>query len=94
MNSFVQISGIDTHDEILENTPIPKNFDFLSIDIDGNDYHVWKSLVNYRPKVIVIEYNCAIPDNIEFIQAQDFKIRHCHSILSLVKLAKLKGYEL
>lgn len=94
LNSFVQISGNDSLDNILAKSPIPKNFDFLSVDIDGNDYHIWKSLTNYRPKVVVIEYNCAIPDNIQFVQAQDFKIRQGHSILSLEKLAKLKGYEL
>ncbi|MCK4358855.1 MAG: FkbM family methyltransferase, partial [Candidatus Cloacimonetes bacterium] len=93
-NKFVKISGNDTLDDILSETKIPKNFDFLIIDIDGNDYHIFKSLVNYRPKLVIIEYNCAIPDNIEFVQAPNFKVRHGHSILSLTKLAKLKGYEL
>lgn len=35
---------------------IPHRFDLLSIDIDGNDYWVWKSL-NRLPRVVVIEFN-------------------------------------
>lgn len=94
VNTYVQISGNNTLDEILSKYKIPKNFDFLSIDIDGNDYHVWNSLNLFRPKVVVIEFNSAIPDNIEFVQKPDFSIRHGHSILSLEKLGKEKGYEL
>jgi hypothetical protein len=94
INAYVQISGDNTIDNILSNTPIPKDFDFISIDIDGNDYHIYKSMINYKPKVVLIEYNGAIPDNIEFVQEPNFSVRHGHSILSTVKLAKSKGYEL
>lgn len=31
--------------------------DFLSIDIDGNDYWIWEALTVIRPRVIAIEYN-------------------------------------
>jgi len=40
---------------------VPKVFDLLSIDIDGNDYWVWKAIVDYYPRVVVIEYNATIP---------------------------------
>lgn len=39
---------------------VPKYFDLLSIDIDYNDYWVWKSIVDYIPRVIVIEFNSSI----------------------------------
>lgn len=44
-------------DETLKQTEIPKNFDLLSIDVDSCDYHIWKSLKNYNPKVVVIEHS-------------------------------------
>lgn len=40
---------------------VPKRFDLLSIDIDGNDYWVWQAIVDYLPRVVVIEYNANIP---------------------------------
>ena len=39
---------------------VPKNFDLLSIDIDFNDYWVWKSIVDYSPRVVIIEYNSSV----------------------------------
>lgn len=37
---------------------IPNAFDLLSIDIDGNDYWVWKAISeSYVPRVVVVEYN-------------------------------------
>jgi hypothetical protein len=40
-----------------------QEFDFLSIDIDGNDIHLLRAL-QLRPKVLCIEYNAKWPPNI------------------------------
>ena len=36
---------------------VPESFDLLSIDVDGNDYWIWRALETHRPRVVVIEYN-------------------------------------
>ena len=44
---------------------LPNDLDLLVVDIDGNDYHVWKRM-QARPRVIMIEYNATFrpPDAI------------------------------
>lgn len=88
LNEFVD-SEKNTLDYILEKNNIDKNIDFLSIDIDGNDYHILNSL-QLKPKVIAIEYNPTIPYWL-----------NCHGELNsnlgasptaIENLAKEKGY--
>ncbi|MDQ7250228.1 FkbM family methyltransferase [Dongia sedimenti] len=91
---FVTFEGESTLDKILGSTPIPANFDFLSIDIDGCDYYILESLTQYRPKVICIEYNSSIPNEVEFVQAKTFGVKQGTSPRSLLQLANQKGYSL
>jgi hypothetical protein len=92
--AFVGFTADDGLDSILAKTSIPLEFDFLSIDIDGNDYHVWDAVTVYRPRCVVIEYNPTIPSSIEFVQPPDMKINQGSSALSLKKLGQKKDYEL
>lgn len=94
LNRFVEYSGEDLLDNLLAATPMPVDFDLLSIDIDGNDYHVWASVHRYRPKVVIIEYNQSIPNHVEFVQEANREIYHGSSLLSLTNLAASKGYQL
>jgi hypothetical protein len=94
INAFVGFTADDGLDKILASTPIPLDFDVLSIDIDGNDYHAWKAVNRYRPKLVIIEFNPTIPSVIEFVQKADMSVNHGSSILSQSLLAKQKGYEL
>jgi len=91
---FVGFTKEDNLDHILSATPVPLNFDLLSIDIDGNDYYIWKSIAKYRPKVVVIEFNPTIPTPIGFVQPANPSLNQGASLLALVELAKEKGYEL
>ena len=51
VNALISESGFD--DEI----------DFLSIDIDGNDYWIWEALEACRPRIVAVEYNSLLgPD--------------------------------
>lgn len=91
---FVTLEGSATMDEVLKRTPIPRDFDLISIDIDGCDYFIFESLKEYRPKVVCIEFNPTIPNEISFIQARDFGIKQGTSARPLVELARQKGYTL
>lgn len=94
LNKFVSFEGENSLDNILNQTFIPNDFDLLSIDIDGNDYHIWDSLSNYRPTVVVIEFNPMIPSDIYFVQERNNSVNQGNSIRSIVTLANFKGYEL
>lgn len=94
INQSVGFKEEDNLDHVLKMTPIPCDFDFLTIDIDGNDYHVWKAMSKYEPKAICIEFNPTIPTEIRFVQPADRSLNQGSSLLSLVELGKEKGYEL
>lgn len=54
-NEFVTVENVG---KLCENYSIDKELDFLSIDIDGNDWYVWREISKYtKPRVVVIEYN-------------------------------------
>jgi len=90
--SFVERDGEKSLDSILGKTNIPKNFDFCSIDIDGNDYHVWQGLEKYRPKLVVVEFNPSIPPGIDYVQEYKSDINRGASKEALEKMADKKGY--
>lgn len=93
-NQFVGFDKNNNLDTILSETDIPQNFDFLSIDVDGNDYHIWSCMEKYRPKLVCVEYNPTIPNEVEFVQEKNINVNQGASILSFVKLAQSKEYEL
>lgn len=45
-----------------------KEIDLLSIDIDGNDYWLWKVLDAISPRVVVIEYNATLRPPVQAVQ--------------------------
>lgn len=94
VNKFITFEGGNSLDSILAATLIPKSFDLLSIDIDGNDYHIWDSLKIYAPKAVVIEFNPTIPNDMEFVQPKNMEVKWGNSLLSIAKLGESKGYKL
>lgn len=76
---------------------VPKDLDLLSIDIDYNDFYVLYAL-NYRPKVVIVEFNSRIPPHedkvVKFNEKHiwDCTSYHSASILAFEKLAQKKGY--
>lgn len=97
MNRYVSVEGKDTLDSILGETGIPRDFDLLSIDIDAHDYHVWKSLREYHPKVVIIEINIRDKPDVRKIHELGSPVVEGNSgtsILSMTELAREKGYSL
>jgi len=79
---------------------VSQSFDLLSIDIDFNDYWVWKSITNYYPNVVVIEYNASYPPNETRVVKYDPNWEWDEtdyfgaSLLAMKKLGASKGYTL
>lgn len=87
-------------EQLFSRYEVPPEPDLLSIDIDGNDYWVWKSIVSYRPRVVVIEYNASLPVTESLTIRYDPAFRWTGtsyfgaSLLALARLGQRKGYAL
>lgn len=83
-------------DKILSETNIPYDFDILSIDVDGIDYSIWKSLEKYQPKIVVIEINSSISPEIvlkgDELSLDSLYIRSGVNFKTCYDLAVDKGY--
>jgi hypothetical protein len=64
INSFVTAENINS---LIAGSSIGLDIDLLSIDIDGNDYHVFEAIECIRPRVLVIEYNAKFPPHIKLV---------------------------
>lgn len=80
---------------------VEKEFDLLSIDIDFNDFYVWKEICKeYSPRVVIIEYNAShLPNEDKVIVYDpngwwDQTNYYGASILSLFRLGRTYGYSL
>jgi len=94
---FITAENIE---ELFQRHNVPKEFDLLSIDIDGNDYWVWKAIEHYSPRVVIMEYNACLPwkDSKTIPYIADFiwdKTAYYGATLqALTILGKQKGYTL
>jgi hypothetical protein len=80
------------------------DIDVISIDIDGNDYWVWKSMKAARPRIAILEYNpsfgadraVTIPYQPTFSRFRGHQSGNYHgaSLMALTKLGTSMGYEL
>ncbi len=84
----------DSIDHILERTDAPRDLDMMIVDIDGNDWHVWQSMTVYRPRLMVVEFNPSIANDVVFVQERDPERQQGCSLSALIELARTKGYEL
>lgn len=100
IESYVSCEKGNTLNEILDSIKMPKDFDFLSIDVDGNDYWIWKSLNKYIPKVVMVEYNSNYESSsilsIEYDKYHRHQLDAYYSATAgaYINLGKEKGYDL
>ncbi len=93
INECVAFTGSNTIDELLKKNGFTGNMDIMSIDIDGDDWYIFESLEEFKPNVIVIEYNPTIPNHVYFVQGRHSNHPAGASLAAYVELGRRKGYE-
>ena len=76
---------------------LPRDFDFLCIDIDGMDYWVLSNLLHhssFTPRVICVEFNPTMPQDLIYIPPRGQESRHGASLSALVELGEQFDYVL
>ena len=61
----------DNINELIDSHMDETNIDLLSVDIDGNDYHVLSAIDCVDPRVVVVEYNAKFPPPAMYCMAYD-----------------------
>lgn len=88
--AFVEETGINSLDSILGKLN-STSIDLLSVDIDGDDYYILKSL-SIRPKILILEYNPTIPPHLSVISNKGEYFGS--SAKAIVELGREKRYSL
>lgn len=97
VQSFITADNIET---LFEEGGVPASFEFLLVDIDGNDWHVWQRIQRFRASIVCIEYNPghAPPARFRIEYDPEFQWNgddyYGASFTSMVELAREKGYQL
>jgi hypothetical protein len=94
----------DNINEIISGSGISGEIGLLSVDIDGNDYWVWRAIDCVRPAIVVCEYNSlfgpfakiSTPYEPDFYRtsAHSSNMYYGASVSALTYLAISKGYSL
>jgi glycosyltransferase involved in cell wall biosynthesis len=86
-------------EQLFADAGVPESFDILSVDVDGSDYWIWEALESFRPRIVVIEYNSALPAHSRLVQPRDHggwegTNFQGASLGAMTRLAGQKGYRL
>lgn len=97
----------DNINQILVDNDFTGEIDLLSLDLDGNDYWIWKAIEVIQPRVVILEYNDILGPNKAWtirysdqFQASDYPRTDGlpnfggASLPAFVKLGRQKGYRL
>src|SRR6201996_3967969 len=94
----------DNVNRVLASAGVPDDVDVLSLDIDGNDLHLW-SAMTMRPRILICEFNNAVPSELsltipyrpDFNFAElpaDQELFRSASLAAYVAVSRRKGYRL
>jgi hypothetical protein len=93
----------DNINQLIEVEGISGEIGLLHIDIDGNDYWIWKALTIVKPVIMIVEYNSVFGYEraITIPYEKDFNRTTAHfsnlyagaSLLALCDLAEERGYK-
>ncbi|MBN1850743.1 MAG: FkbM family methyltransferase [Deltaproteobacteria bacterium] len=86
--SFVNTENIN---DLIERNGFHGEIDLLSIDIDGNDYHIFKVIDAICPRVTMIEYNSKFPPPVKWVMK--YNPQHLYDSTDYFG-ASLKSYEI
>ena len=99
LTAFITSENINN---LIEQQGFKDEVGLLHIDIDGNDYWVWKAITVISPVIVIVEYNSVFgrdntwttPYKTDFYRtdAHYSNLYFGSSLLSLCDLAKEKGY--
>ena len=94
--------SVDNINQLICDFGLSGEIDYLSIDIDGNDFWIWKAIEVISPRIVSVEYNASFGPSLKvtvpYLATFDRHKYHisglCHgaSFSALIELGKLKGY--
>jgi hypothetical protein len=101
-HSWITVENVN---DSLRDVEATGEVDLFSLDIDGNDYWVWKAIEIIKPRLCVFETHNIIPSNLSLTikyepdfncwskqgHEQDYR---SVSLAAMVKLCKVKGYRM
>lgn len=92
MCAYVQAEGNNSVDGILSRCGVKPDIELVSIDVDGDDYHIFSAIREYHPRVVVVEYNATMGSRLKIVQAPGEMLGS--SGAAIIELAHRKGYKL
>lgn len=66
--------GEQSLDALFTKYAVPKNPEVLILNNFGMEYYLWESLTEFQPKVVLVQFNPTIPNDIKYVQAKHFGI--------------------
>ena len=88
----------DNINSLIDDCGLPEELDILSLDIDGNDYHVLENITPLMARVIIIEYNSKLPPPVKWVMGYNPEHQKTNtdyfgaSLKSYEQLLLQKGY--